>query len=387
MGGAAGRRARLAMCAEAFAELDLIEHQGEEALRATIGVANRRIYERVADRRRGVGHGHDRDRGARRRGTAPSRSRTSATAARTSCATARSSACPRTTRSCTSWCAAGQLSEEEAEQPSPAQRDHARARRRARTCRSTPSRSTARPGDVAAAVHRRAEHDGLRAATSPTLLASPTTAADIARQLVRAALEGGGEDNVTAVVVRFGELATAGRRGGDHVRRDRHRVLPADIDEEPPAARRPQRPRSRSGLRRALIAASAVVLVFVLAVARRDRPAREPLHRRRHVDRQGRDLPGRAGGPAVRASSSTTSSTRRSVSYASLDRRPRRSLFDHRCAPNRARTEILRRTRWPAREVGPHPRALEPAAGSGCSPRSASWRSTRPGSRRSRAPR
>ena len=46
MGGALAGELASRMCAEAFAELDLIEHQGEEALRATIGVANQRIYER-----------------------------------------------------------------------------------------------------------------------------------------------------------------------------------------------------------------------------------------------------------------------------------------------------------------------------------------------------
>ena len=46
MGGALAGELASRMCAEAFAELDLIEHHGEEALRTTIGVANRRIYER-----------------------------------------------------------------------------------------------------------------------------------------------------------------------------------------------------------------------------------------------------------------------------------------------------------------------------------------------------
>ena len=47
-----------------------------------------------------------------------------------------------------------------------------------------------------------------------------------------------------------------------------HRVLPEDIDEEPPPRRaRPAESGSRSGLRRALLGVSAVVLVLVLAVA------------------------------------------------------------------------------------------------------------------------
>jgi protein phosphatase len=46
MGGALAGELASRMCAEAFAELDLIQHQGEEALRITIEVANRRIWER-----------------------------------------------------------------------------------------------------------------------------------------------------------------------------------------------------------------------------------------------------------------------------------------------------------------------------------------------------
>ena len=47
-----------------------------------------------------------------------------------------------------------------------------------------------------------------------------------------------------------------------------HRVLPPDIDEEPPRVRpRPAVSRSGGGLRRALTAAAAVVLVLALAIA------------------------------------------------------------------------------------------------------------------------
>ena len=116
MGGALAGELASRMCAEAFAELDLIEHQGEEALRATIGVANRRIYERSRTDAEASGMGTTVTAalvgGERHRRRSP----TSATAARTSCATAPSSASPRTTRSCTSSCARAQLSEVEAEQ-------------------------------------------------------------------------------------------------------------------------------------------------------------------------------------------------------------------------------------------------------------------------------
>ena len=82
-------------------------------------------------------------------------------------------------------------------------------------------------------------------------MASPTGAADIARQLVRAALKAGGEDNVTAVVVRFGEPAADADEevtSGATV----HRVLPQHIDDEPPcgARARPGRDRAAGSGRR-----------------------------------------------------------------------------------------------------------------------------------------
>jgi PPM family protein phosphatase len=100
------------------------------------------------------------------------------------------------------------------------------------------------------------------------VLASPTAAADIARQLVRAALRAGGEDNVTAVVVRFGEPAAEAEEEEVTSGGSLQRVLPDDIDEEPPPRRhQPDGSGSGSGLRRALLGVSAVVLVLVLAVA------------------------------------------------------------------------------------------------------------------------
>ena len=96
----------------------------------------------------------------------------------------------------------------------------------------------------------------------------PTTAADIARQLVRAALRAGGEDNVTAVVARFGEPATTADEEAVTSGGSAHHILPRDIDEEPPARRGdPAGSGSSSGLRRALLGASAAVLVLVLAIA------------------------------------------------------------------------------------------------------------------------
>jgi protein phosphatase len=114
--------------------------------------------------------------------------------------------------------------------------------------------------------------DGLNTMVSESdiagALASQSGASDVARKLVRAALKAGGEDNVTAVVVCFGETSLAEEEdvtsGGGAVQR----VLPADIDAAPSSPPRRTRPGSGSrGLRRAAMAASGVVLVVILAVA------------------------------------------------------------------------------------------------------------------------
>jgi protein phosphatase len=124
-----------------------------------------------------------------------------------------------------------------------------------------------KPGDVLLLCT-----DGLNTMVSEAdiaaALGSETGAADVARRLVRAALKAGGEDNVTAVVVCFGETSLAVEE--DDVTSDGavHRVLPADIDAPSPG--RPRQPRRRSGggaLRRALMIGSGIVLVAVLAVA------------------------------------------------------------------------------------------------------------------------
>jgi PPM family protein phosphatase len=75
--------------------------------------------------------------------------------------------------------------------------------------------------------------DGLNtmvdARTIADLLSSGDTAAAIARKLVRAALQGGGEDNITAIVFRVGEVgaepATAGSGETAH-------ILPSSLDDD-----------------------------------------------------------------------------------------------------------------------------------------------------------
>jgi serine/threonine protein phosphatase PrpC len=264
MGGALAGELASRLFAEAFAELDLIEHQGEEALRATIGVANRRIYERSRTDAEASGMG------------------TTVTAALVGedgtvafahvgdsrAYLLRDGSLQRLSEDHSlvhELVRKGQLSEVEAEQH-PQRSVITRALGTDEEVQIDTFTLEAKPADVLLLCT-----DGLNTMVSEQdiagVLASPTAAADIARQLVRAALKAGGEDNVTAVVVRFGEPAAETDQdvtSGGGVQR----VLPEHIDEEPPPRRaRPARSRSGGGLRRALIGISAVVLVLVLAVA------------------------------------------------------------------------------------------------------------------------
>jgi serine/threonine protein phosphatase PrpC len=265
MGGALAGELASRMCAEAFAELDLIEHQGEEALRATIGVANRRIYERSRTDAEASGMG------------------TTVTAALVGedgtvafahvgdsrAYLLRDGALQRLSEDHSlvhELVRKGQLSEVEAEQH-PQRSVITRALGTDEDVQIDTFTLEAKPGDVLLLCT-----DGLNTMISEPdiagVLASPTTAADIARQLVRAALRAGGDDNVTAVVARFGEPATTADEKEVTSGGSAHHILPRDIDEEPPGRRgRPPGSGSSSGLRRALIGASAAVLVLVLAIA------------------------------------------------------------------------------------------------------------------------
>ena len=265
MGGALAGELASRMCAEAFAELDLIEHHGEEALRTTIGVANRRIYERSRTDAEASGMG------------------TTVTAALVGddgtvafahvgdsrAYLLRDGALQRLSEDHSlvhELVRKGQLSEVEAEQH-PQRSVITRALGTDEEVQIDTFTLEAKTGDVLLLCT-----DGLNTMISePDIagaLASPTTAADIARQLVRAALRAGGEDNVTAVVARFGEPATTADEEAVTSGGSAHHILPRDIDEEPPARRGdPAGSGSSSGLRRALLGASAAVLVLVLAIA------------------------------------------------------------------------------------------------------------------------
>jgi protein phosphatase len=100
-------------------------------------------------------------------------------------------------------------------------------------------------------------------ATIAEILAAGGPAAKIARDLVRAALAGGGEDNVTAIVFRIGESVADAQPEADAAAQDgRTHILPADLDEE-------DRDGDEGGPRARTIVAliGAGVLALVLAVA------------------------------------------------------------------------------------------------------------------------
>jgi PPM family protein phosphatase len=265
MGGALAGELASRMCAEAFAELDLIQHQGEEALRATIGVANRRIWDRSRTDAETSGMGTTVTAALVGDGGVVSFAHVGDSRAYL----LRDGALQRLSEDHSlvhELVRQGQLSEVEAEQH-PQRSVITRALGTDEEVQIDTFSLQANPGDVLLLCT-----DGLNTMVSEadiaTALGSETGAADVARRLVRAALKAGGEDNVTAVVVCFGETSLAVQDEDATSDSPVQRVLPADIDA--PSPRRAREPRQRSGgggLRRAVMIGSAVVLVAVLAVA------------------------------------------------------------------------------------------------------------------------
>ena len=257
MGGALAGELASRMCAEAFAELDLIEHQGEEALRATIGVANRRIWERSRTDAEASGMGTTVTAAL----VGPNGVVSFAHVGDSRAYLLRDGALQRLSEDHSlvhELVRQGELSEAEAEQH-PQRSVITRALGTDEEVQIDTFSLETQPGDVLLLCT-----DGLNTMISEQdiagALATPTEAADIARRLVRAALRAGGEDNVTAVVVRFGEAGAVDTDEDVTSSGVTRRVLPADIDEDPPPARsrRPENG-SRRGLKRAAIGARITV--------------------------------------------------------------------------------------------------------------------------------
>jgi protein phosphatase len=204
VGGAAAGEVASSMCAEAFAEIDLIRLHGEAALREAIRTANRRIYERAVSDPEAAGMG------------------TTVTAAlvgedgRIAFANVgdsrayllRGEELQRLSEDhsvVAELVASGQISPEEAER-------HPQRNVVTRALGADPNVEVdtfwldAQEGDIVLLCS-----DGLHDMASETEIAEHLSAEglaeDLVRGLVQAALQGGGEDNITAIVFRVGERA------------------------------------------------------------------------------------------------------------------------------------------------------------------------------------
>jgi len=223
MGGAAAGEVASAMCAEAFAEIDLIRQRGDEALRRAIQTANQRIHERAASDPEAAGMG------------------TTVTAAlveqdgRIAFANVgdsrayllRDGALQRLTEDhsvVAELVASGQISEQEAG-THPQRNVVTRVLGAEATVQVDTFWLQAQDGDLVLLCS-----DGLTDMVAEddfaAILARSGDCDAIAQALVRAALAGGGEDNVTVVLFRIGE------RDGEQAE-TRRQVLTSDPDLEP----------------------------------------------------------------------------------------------------------------------------------------------------------
>jgi serine/threonine protein phosphatase PrpC len=154
--------------------------------------------------------------------------------------------------------------------------------------------------------------------TIAELLSSGDPAAAIARKLVRAALEGGGEDNVTAIVFRVGEVGAEPAAAGPG---DPAHILPAALKADSDGG---GRPRLRTLIAFAGVGVLAVGLAAAALVGLREShfigadtsTGRVAIYQGVPID-----LPF-----GIRLYHVTFEST---VSYASLTARQRKTLFDH----------------------------------------------------------
>jgi protein phosphatase len=251
MGGAQAGEIASRMCAEAFAEVDIANTPPAEALRTTIRAANARILERSRTDPDAAGMG------------------TTVTAALmddegtitfahvgdSRAYLLRDGSLQRLSDDHSlvgELVRAGELSEVEAEHH-PQRSVITRALGTDDSVEVDTFTVRAKAGDVVLLCS-----DGLNTmvpeGTIADLLAASEPAAAIGRNLVRAALAGGGEDNVTAVVFRVGKLAD---RAADAGAETGH-ILPSPADDDDGGG---------PGLRFVVAAIGAVVLALALAAA------------------------------------------------------------------------------------------------------------------------
>jgi hypothetical protein len=153
--------------------------------------------------------------------------------------------------------------------------------------------------------------------TIAEVLSSGDTAAAIARKLVRAALQGGGEDNITAIVFRVGEVDAEPAAPGSG---DSAHILPSSLDDEDDGVG----PRLRTVIGFAGVGVLAVGLAIAALVGLREShfigadtsTGRVAIYQGVPID-----LPF-----GIHLYHVTFEST---VSYASLTARQRKTLFDH----------------------------------------------------------
>jgi serine/threonine protein phosphatase PrpC len=314
MGGAAAGEVASAMCAEAFAEIDLIRSRGEGALRLAIRTANGRIHERAATDPEASGMGTTVTAAL----VEPDSRIAFANVGDSRAYLLRDGTLQRLTEDhsvVAELVASGQISAEEAERH-PQRNVVTRVLGAEATVQVDTFWLDAREGDLVLLCS-----DGLTDMVLERdligILAGDRSCEQLAEELVRAALGGGGEDNVTVVLFRIGPAAEAEPAA-------RRQVLTTDPDLEPEDD---GSGRSRvQTLLRVLAATAVVVLLGVAAVAglRWAHFVGADEATGHVVVYQGLPVELFAGVKLYHEVQDTK------IAYASLDQATRKQLFDHR---------------------------------------------------------
>lgn len=249
MGGAAAGEVASAMCAEAFAELDLIRTRGDNALRQAVQVANQRIHERAASDAEAAGMGTTVTAAL----VEPDGRIAFANVGDSRAYLLRDGALQRLTEDhsvVAELVASGQISEQEAG-THPQRNVVTRVLGAEATVQVDTFWLQAQDGDLILLCS-----DGLTDMVSEDefarILDKPGDCEAIAQALVRAALAGGGEDNVTVVLFRIGE------RDGEAAAAAPRQVLTSDPDLEP------REERGGGGRRTLMWVAATLAVVFAL---------------------------------------------------------------------------------------------------------------------------
>ena len=253
MGGAAAGEIASRMCAEAFAEIDLIRTRGTDALTTAIRTANARIHERAAKDLEVSGMGTTVTAAL----VAEDGSIAFAHVGDSRAYLMREGELRRLSEDhsvVAELVASGQLTEEEAERH-PQRSVITRALGAEASVQVDSFTLPAQAGDVILLCT-----DGLTGMIDEgrvaALLDSGKECEQIARDLIRAALAGGGEDNVTAIVFRMGDEDA----DQDTQRHTARMVLTVDPDLEDPIPARPPRSRRRTVATAVLVAAVIALL-------------------------------------------------------------------------------------------------------------------------------